>query len=90
MTAEGLPTLATEEGLLPGVDSLVLDEVGAPGESLATLFTPVGFLPRVPSPVQGEGRALVKGFSTFSTHEKTLPGTGVLTPVCGWRFSTFA
>lgn len=90
MTAEGFPTLATEERLLPRVDSLVLDEVGAPGEGLATLFTPVGFLPRMPSPVQGEGRALVKGFSTFATCKKTLPGTRALTPVCGWRFSMFA
>lgn len=91
MTAEGFPTLAAEEGLLPCVDPLVLDEVGAPGEGLAALVTPVGFLPRVPSPVQGEGRALVEGFPTFSAHEKTLPSTSAraLTPARGWSFSMF-
>lgn len=91
MTAEGFPTLPTEEGLLPCVDSLVLDEVGAPGEGLAALVTPVGFLPRVPSSVQGEGRALVEGFPTFAAHEKTLPsaGTHALMPARGWRFPLF-
>lgn len=90
MIAEGFPTLATEEGLLPCVDSLVLDEVGPPDEGLATLVTPVGFLPCVPALVQGEGGALVEGFPTLATHEETLPGTTALTPLPKWRFAVLS
>lgn len=87
MTAEGFPTLATEEGFLPRVDPLVLDEVGAPREGLATLVTLVGFLPCMPAPVEGEGGALVEGFPTFAAYKKTLPGASTLLPVCRWLSS---
>lgn len=42
--AEGLPTDVAHVGLLPGVDSLVLKQMGAPTKALPTLDAHVGSL----------------------------------------------
>jgi hypothetical protein len=44
---EGLATVTALIGLLPGVDSLVLSEVGALPEGLPTLTASIGLLSRV-------------------------------------------
>lgn len=75
MAAEGLAALAAEEGLLAGVDTPVLQEVGAPGEGLATLTALVGLLSRVPPPVQCQGRASLEGLAALATRERAAPGT---------------
>lgn len=61
---EGLPTLATLVGLLPGVDWVVLCKVGPASEGLATIGARVGLLPTVGEVVPNEGRALAEGFPT--------------------------
>lgn len=75
---EGLPTLVTQVGALPGVRPLVPDEVRALAEGLPAMLARVGPGPRVGPQVLGDGRAVVEGAPTLPAFERPLPGVDSL------------
>ena len=76
--AEGPPTLSTLKGLLPCVDPLVLDKVGAAPEGLPTGRTHVRLLARVDSLVLGEVGAAPEGLPTLNAFVGLLAHMGLL------------